>query len=299
MQSINKLEFYKEQSDISDPKEFSFLFDNLPDSIPDLCEIVHGVISHRESSELYGLELTEKRKNEGETRYVNLILKTIYEYENAPLTKKRKPIKRFAGTCRDFAILLCSILRYKGIPSRVRVGFANYFKTGKYLDHWVCEYFKSEEMRWVLVDAEVDEIYRKFFKITLDVFDIPRDKFLVGGQAWIECRKGKLDPILFGVSGLDIQGIGLVCGHVLSDLSTLNKVEHLPWDEWCIGTKKFNELSEEEINTVNEIAKVTIPEVDNLEEIKSLFQVDGIKIPEFITSYTTYGGIQKVKLGSH
>lgn len=298
MQLINKFEFYKDQSDTSNPKEFSFLFDSLPDSIPELCEIVHGVISHRDSSELYGLELTEKRKMEGETRYVDLILKLIYDQEKAPLTKKREPIKRFAGTCRDFALLLCSILRYKGIPARIRCGYANYFTAGRYEDHWVCEYFNSAEHRWVLVDAEVDELYKKYFKMTLDVYDIPRDKFLVGGQAWIECRAGRLDPNIFGVASINIQGIGFVRGNVIRDIASLNKIELLPWDEWGISEKEFDNLSNEEISIVNEIADKSIPEVDDLDEMIRLYQEDGIKIPEFITSWTTYGGIQKVKLRS-
>ena len=127
MHENNVLEFYKTQSKITDPKEYSYLFENLPSAIPELCTLVHGVISHRDSSGLYDLELTEQRKREGETRYVDLILKRIVELDKSPLTIRRSPEKRFAGTCRDFAILLCAILRSQEVPARLRCGYAAYF----------------------------------------------------------------------------------------------------------------------------------------------------------------------------
>ena len=153
MHENNVLEFYKTQSKITDPKEYSYLFENLPSAIPELCTLVHGVISHRDSSSLYDLELTEQRKQEGETRYVDLILKTIVELDKSPHTIMRSPEKRFAGTCRDFAILLCAILRSQEVPARLRCGYAAYFKKGRYEDHCVCEYWKENESIWVLVDA--------------------------------------------------------------------------------------------------------------------------------------------------
>lgn len=79
--STNPLEYYKTQEKITNPKEYIYFLDNLPTNIPELCNVVHGVISHRNSTEMYGLELTEKRKQEGETRYVSRILKRINEYD--------------------------------------------------------------------------------------------------------------------------------------------------------------------------------------------------------------------------
>ena len=299
MESSDPFEFYITQSEFTDPKDYEYLFQDLPTTIPELCEIVHGVISHRDSSELYDIELTEQRKNEGETRYLDLILKRIIELDNKSLLITRPPIKRFAGTCRDFAILLCSILRYQKTPARLRCGYAGYFKEGRYEDHWVCEYWNKEKSRWTLVDAEVDNIYKKYFKMTLDVTDVPRDQFLVGGQAWKACRSGQLDPNTFGVSSIGIQGIGLVRGNVLRDLASLNHVELLPWDDWPLSDKKFDELTEEEIAIINNCANCAIPEVDNFKEIRKLYQTEQVKVPEIIKSYTTYNGIKSVPLRNY
>jgi len=225
-----------------------------------------------------------------------LILKRILDLENKPLIEIRDPIKRFAGTCRDFAILLCSILRYQGTPSRLRCGYANYFKQGRYEDHWICEYWDLEDLKWTLVDAEVDELYKKFFKITLNVIDVPRHNFLVGGQAWKACRLGELNPNIFGVSSIGIQGIGLVRGNVFRDLASLNKVELLPWDDWEITDKEFITLDETEISLVNKCAEITLPDIEDFNEIRNVFHNKQVKVPKVIKSYTTYNGIQMIKL---
>ena len=59
--------------------------------------------------------------------------------------------KKTFGTCRDYALLMTSILRYRGIPARARAGFGKYFTKGRYEDHWVCEYWLTDEDRWVMI----------------------------------------------------------------------------------------------------------------------------------------------------
>jgi hypothetical protein len=58
--------------------------------------------------------------------------------------------------------------------------------------------------------------------------DVPRDAFLVGGQAWQECRTGgrNLDRIATSAAGLT--GLWEVQGNVIRDLAALNRVEALP-----------------------------------------------------------------------
>jgi CO dehydrogenase/acetyl-CoA synthase beta subunit len=40
-----------------------------------------------------------------------------------------------------------------------------------YHDHWVCEYWARDEQRWVLVDAELDELHRSLLKFDFDPTD--------------------------------------------------------------------------------------------------------------------------------
>ena len=151
----------------------------------------------------------------------------------------------------------------------------------------MCEYWKENESRWVLVDADIDDIYRKVFELTLNVYDLPRDQFLVAGQVWKGCITKKFDPDLFGVSSIGIHGIGFVRGNVVRDLAALNKVEMLPWDDWSISDKKFEELTKEEINLLNKVAEITLPDRENFAEIQNMYQDKHFQVSKPFTTYTT------------
>lgn len=75
-------------------------------------------------------------------------------------------------------------------------------------DHWVVEYWNRDQNRWVLVDAQLDELQRHVLKIDFDVLDVPRDQFIVGGAAWQMCRSGEQDADKFGI--FDMHGLGSV-----------------------------------------------------------------------------------------
>lgn len=293
----NSLMYYTQQSVVTNPGKHQTSFDELPGDIATLVKIVQGLITHRDSSHLYGLELTEKRKNEGETRYVSQILERIIEYDSSSLKIIRPPEKRFSGTCRDFQVLLCSILRYKGIPARVRCGFAGYF-TDKWEDHWLCEYWNNQQGKWILVDANVDDVECKAYNVTLDILNVPHDKFIFAGTAWQRCRKNKVDPQQFGVSSINIFGIWFVRNNVIRDLAALNRMEMLPWDEWGLADKEFDIMTENELKLIDEAAQLTINDsqftaMRNLYESKEV-----LRVPKIVKSHTTYSGVQMVKLKS-
>ena len=138
--------------------------------------------------------------------------------------------KRAIGVCRHFSLLLVAMLRHKNIPARARCGFGSYFEKGKFIDHWVAEYWNGT--RWVMVDAQIDEVQRKLFRVDFDPLDVPRDRFLVAGNAWALCRAGNADPDAFGI--LDMHGWAFIAGNVVRDVAALNDVVMLPWDVWGI-----------------------------------------------------------------
>ncbi|HTZ10541.1 MAG TPA: transglutaminase-like domain-containing protein [Acidimicrobiales bacterium] len=131
------------------------------------------------------------------------------------------------GTCRHFAVLACALLRHRGVPARVRCGFATYFQKGQGLDHWIIEYWNHDQTRWVRIDPEV---------LGQALLPHPEDlrpgEFLTGGEAWSAYRRGEIDASTFGVYGTENWGPGEIRGNTVKDLAALNKVETLPWDEW-------------------------------------------------------------------
>jgi len=124
------LKYYLEQSRFSDPGELVYLYKSLPDSIGELTKIIRGIMIHQhDTKSVYDFKVPKDRQLEPNTRYVSKILKKIISLKNNDLSVSREPQNRFIGLCRDFAITLCSILRYKGVSARLRCGFATYFSS--------------------------------------------------------------------------------------------------------------------------------------------------------------------------
>ena len=59
-----------------------------------------------------------------------------------------------------------AMLRAQGTPARARCGFGGYFGTGWFEDHWVCEYWDSGRQRWLLIDAQIDDVQQGLFSST-------------------------------------------------------------------------------------------------------------------------------------
>ena len=89
----------------------------------------------------------------------------------------------------------------------------------------------------MLVDAQIDDRQRELFRLTLDTLDVPRDRFLVAGDAWRVCRNGT-DPITFGVAGTEMGGLVEVYGDLFQDLAALQNIELLPWGWYGLATNK-------------------------------------------------------------
>ncbi|MFC4586063.1 transglutaminase-like domain-containing protein [Sphaerisporangium corydalis] len=289
--------FYLAHSVFSDPGDLSRL-DGIPSDPAELALIVRNLLIHREETSLFGFTLPDNRKNEAETRYVSAILSIITERNDTPLTVARPPAKRFAGTCRDFALLLCSLLRSTGTPARIRCGFAAYFLTGLNEDHWVAEYWHAEK-GWTLVDAQLPAPeLMEAFKISFDPMDVPRDGFLVAGKAWRACRSEGADPATYGVSTIGLSGMDFVQSNVVRDLAALNKVEVLPWDGWDLAERFHKDLHDSELKLLDSVAEA---ESDGgpFSLVRNLFLANpGLRTPSSVTSHTTYAGTRTVSLRS-
>ena len=224
------LETWRRPMAMSDAGARASLFEGLPDDVGGLAEVVQGVLMHEHIAPAYGLTLTPEQHAEAHARAVADILKGIIGHDPRPLSATRPLEARQVGVCRHFTLLHVAMLRSRGIAARARCGFAAYFVKDMFIDHWVTEYFDAAAGRWVLVDAQLDARQRELFKITFDPLDVPRDQFLVAGEAWRRSRDGTTDPKAFAI--LDMSGLWLVAGNVIRDVAALNNHEMLPWDVW-------------------------------------------------------------------
>lgn len=191
----------------------------------EICSPVHALVLQPAAAG--PLDLPTARLATNQIRPAGRLIDALLALDSAPLTSPREPGTRVVGTCRHFAVISCALLRHRGIPARVRCGFATYFQPGQGLDHWITEYWSAAGDRWVRVDSEI---------FGADVLEHPEDlgpgEFLSGGEAWQAFRREEVDASTFGVYGTDNWGAAEIRGNVVKDLAALNKVETLPWDEW-------------------------------------------------------------------
>jgi Transglutaminase-like superfamily len=195
-------------------------------------------------------------------------------HDARPLGEARAPGERQVGVCRHFTLLHVAMLRRAGIRARARCGFGAYFEKGKYLDHWVTEYWHEGRKAWVLVDAQLDARQREIFAIAFDPLDVPRDQFLVAGDAWQRCRAGQLDPKAFGI--LDMYGLWFISGNVIRDVAALNDHVMLPWDVWGAMTPKDEET---DVAFIDKLAALTVEPDRHFGELRAIYQDPRVKVP--------------------
>lgn len=265
------LTHFSQQGRISDPGVYAHLYRNLPASIADLVKLVQGITIHVFWAERYGFKIPMQRMGELQLRLMERRLARTIELDGRPLTESRPNDKKLLGNCRDHSLLLASLLRHQGIPARARCGFAAYFLPDHFEDHWVTEYWNEEQSRWIMVDAQLDELQRDVLKINFDTLDVPRDQFIVAGKAWEMCRSGAQDADKFGI--FDMHGLGFVRGNLVRDVASLNRMELLPWDCWgVILNPSLDDPAD--LAALGEIAALTADDVPDFEAVCSRYEAD-------------------------
>ncbi|MBV9280504.1 MAG: transglutaminase [Chloroflexi bacterium] len=233
---------------------------------------VHALVIQPGDAQSIGLPA--ERLAENQLRPAAGIVQALLALDPAPLSVPRaSPEKRVVGTCRHFAVLSCALLRYRGIPARVRCGFATYFQPDQGLDHWITEYWDGDQARWVRIDSEI---------LAMPVLSHPEDlrpgEFLSGGEAWSAFRRGEIDASRFGVCGTENWGPGEIRGNAVKDLAALNKVEMLPWDEWGRMEAAYRgETGEDYDALLDDLA--TVCAGDDVGAVAALYARDDLTVP--------------------
>lgn len=268
------LTYYTVPSACTDLAAFADLVDALPDDIASVVRVVQGLVVHFGWAPLYRIALPPERVDaEKELCAASAIVGCAMERDARPLVEARAPGERVAGVCWHFAVLFAAILRHKGVPARVRAGFANYFERGKHMEHWVGEFWAREEHRWVLVDAQIDDVQAQIVRPDFDALDVPRARFLVAGDAWRACRSGAADPMTFGVAGTSNWGLLEVFGEVLLDLAAARKIELLPWRWYGLATEEG--ALDREVELMDRLAALSsIGDAAALMELRALVASD-------------------------
>ncbi|MBO3732875.1 transglutaminase domain-containing protein [Glycomyces niveus] len=280
MSASEVLAYYTQPGPLSDAGAHRDALLAVPGDLPSILTAVQGVLVHQALTHLYGFELAEARRETAHLRAADRILGQILDDDARPLADPREPQHRLACTCRTFTLMTVAALRAHGVPARARCGFLHYDPASEwYIDHWVAEHWNGE--RWILSDAQMDPVQATAFKIDFDPADVPRDRFVVAGQAWTAYRAGELDADKCGLPGIPGEsGPWWIAANLIRDAAALTNMELLPWDVWGRMPEPEDEIGPDLHALLDELAAVTA-DPDTAADVRSRYEADErLRVPE-------------------
>jgi Transglutaminase-like superfamily len=228
--SQGKPDVFENHGILTSPGRYESAIEALPSDVESLLATVRNIFVHVDSQEIYGLPEIEFSMQPRTTLSVAKRLDRLFAKSNTPLDAVRRIENRELGTCRDYALMTCALLRQKRTPARVRCGFAKYFSPGRFEDHWVCEYWRSTNNRWARADAQLDDEHCRHLGIAFNTSDLPEGEFLTAKEAWQQYRAGLFPPSLFGHG--DAVGEWFMWVNLARDFISMKGHETSLWDSW-------------------------------------------------------------------
>jgi hypothetical protein len=264
------LGFYTRPATMTSAREHARMLGEIPRDLAGMSRVVQGLLLHEHWARAYGVTLSDERRSQSQIRPASVMLDRLLADDGRPLTVARPVDARLVGVCRHFTVLLVTMLRAQGVPARARCGFGSYFNPGRFEDHWVCEYWDAARGGWALVDAQIDEVQREKLKPDFDLLDVPRDRFVIAGDAWARCRAGDGDPSMFGI--FDMRGLWFIAGNLIRDLAALNNMEMLPWDIWGAMIRPDEPPGDDRLALFDRLAAITRAPDAAFTEMCSLYE---------------------------
>ncbi len=278
------LEFYLQYSQFTYPGLYEDYLKSLPDDIRELGLLVRKQLIHRTTlaagntgtnADLkYGDMTKVPWYRQAEDDYfptAAAIIAELFRRDPNGFTLERATENKLVLTCRFTTLLVASILKAKGIPTRVRSGYAPYFpfEPGCSSDHWINEYWDKKENRWVIIDVDGSRADTGF-----DMYNLPKDAFDYPANAWLNVRTGKVKGDYFHnaapAQGLKVVGWALFYDfHCLmnSEIIYLHNPAYLFFNKW-------DEASEKDLKELDKLATLMLDPDQNFEQLKTIWETD-------------------------
>jgi hypothetical protein len=271
--------FYTRPVAMTDPGAFDAALKDAPTDVPGMAAYIQNLLLHQHWAPAYRMRLSAERVDEVHTRSLAEMLALMQRHDSRPLAFVRTLYQRMVGNCRHFSVFGVALLRRAGIPARARCGFGMYFQKDFGVDHWVVEYWNGAV--WQMVDFQIDAAQRAMLRLEFDTLDMPREQFLVGGDAWQRCRAGTADPDAFGI--LDMKGLWFVAGNVVRDFAALNNTEMLPWDVWGAMPEPGEPIGQDKLALLDKLASLTMTPDAHFMKLRALYDGEtGLKVPPVV-----------------
>lgn len=193
----------------------------------------------------------------------------LFRLDERGFVPERKVENKIVVTCRYVSVLMSAILKAKGIPCRSRAGFAPYFQQDVSMDHWLNQYWKEEQHRWVTIDA--DGFYDES-GMNLGQYDIADGRFDYAAKAWLDVRKGKAPGERFlYADGQGTCSLKAIVRALFYDFHALMNDEISYIFHPCYIDGRFEQATEEELQELDELAELLMNPDDNFEQLLFLW----------------------------
>lgn len=200
----------------------------------------------------------------------------LYRRDGRGLVDDRKVSDKLVISCRYMATFFAALLKAKGIPARVRAGFAAYFEQAEFGDitgdHYINQYWNEKEERWVTIDVDGSLSIKHGF--TFDPYDMSANIFHFPAKAWLDIRAGKVDPNYF-LNSKPERGQIVVVWALMHDFHCLmnNEIMYLHYTAFE-SYARFEKITEEELKKLDNLAQLMMNPDENFVELKKLWETD-------------------------
>jgi len=273
------------------------MLDTLPDNFEAICSIArHQIVHYRMLSqwEIPRLEWKTLPRSGEYLFSVSEILSALKRTPPGTLSKDRPVMNRLRGSCSNESIFLTALLRYRGIPARVRVGyFRNLYqgsrtlqfwmnvnqyeregrdpegmkqfvreaiKNKNLIEHWICEYWDQLQQRWRLLDVKTE--YPESYGIEVDKH-LDEAYFEYAWESWLKMKEPDFNHLQYSGDTWDGDGRSHIRQQLLLDYYSL-----LNHEAAVIGSEAARSFVKKSFSAINK------KEMQELEQLADLMSQD-------------------------
>lgn len=257
------LDKYRQQTPFTDPGDYKYLYDDLPESMEEICDLIKKQLIHpMEAGKMRDMLPEGRGPEDGDFPTVAYMLGGLIQRGSDEITLNRKPEDRLIVACYHHSLLLASILRYQGKSVRLRGGFARYFEDEMKVrfGHVICEVWDDDEKKWKLIDPD-----RNYINMSAHRFESP-------SEAWRNFRNPKSQSVKY-ISSVG-EGAQAILHALLLDQAFVLANERSYWHTpEFLFTNDFvlDDLNRDQIKIINEIALLMDQPEFNLEKLQKLY----------------------------
>ncbi|HET8846979.1 MAG TPA: transglutaminase domain-containing protein [Ktedonobacteraceae bacterium] len=192
---------------------------------------------------------------------VAAMLAELYHRDPRGFVLDRAAEDKLILTCRTVATLMASILKSRGIPARVRTGYAPYIRPDKLEEHWIVQYWHASSERWIAIDADTSLRDHPF-----DPFDLPTDAFYFAADAWFALRTSRKseNPSYLYSSAY----------HVLCDFHCLMNNEILYVHTPVFITPDFDHNAQQKLQEIDALASLMRQPDENFVSLQEIWETN-------------------------